>query len=231
MFPLVTATMSPRYAFSDGRDGAALIRIADTAQPCPGLALRLRTVIDCTPGAARMPPVTIDFLKTNPPAPQPHQRRVVTARFTCDAGDFVLIRQTRRIQAMVSAAGLLPACAPSVDGFLRLCCASAAHSFYKAVAVTVEAGDPGSILAGGGDEPPEDEGDMRTAGECAVCYEEYLVGGVVAVGLLVCGHAFHRGCIDRWTAVKRLCPSCRAPVPWGGEVPTWDVVSGSYLSL
>ncbi|CAN6238623.1 unnamed protein product [Urochloa humidicola] len=229
--------MSPSYAFGDGPDGRPLIHIRDTALPCAGVALRLRAVIDCTPSQARMPPVTIDFLTKNlmPALKQPWS--AAAARFTCDAGEFILTIQMRRVEAMVAAAGLPPACAPSVDGFLRLSLSSAANSFYKAVAVTVEAGDPGSILAAGGDDepPPESEDEaVPPAGDCAICYEGYLDGGgAAAVRRLACGHAFHRGCIDSWTAMNRSCPCCRAPVPRGGEleVPTWDVVSGSYLSM
>ncbi|CAN6252293.1 unnamed protein product [Urochloa humidicola] len=154
--------MSPRYSFGDGRDGVSRICIWDTALPCPGVALRLRTVIDCTPSAARMPPVTIDFLKNIPALPQQRRGvataiRVVTGRFTCDAGDFVLINQIWRVELMLAAAGLPLACAPSVNGFLQLSAASAANTFYKAVAVTVEAGDPVSILAAAGGDEPEDE--------------------------------------------------------------------------
>ncbi|KAK8462607.1 hypothetical protein SEVIR_1G234601v4 [Setaria viridis] len=79
---------------------------------------------------------------------------------------------------MVAAAGLPPKCAHSVNGFLHLSASSAANSFYKAMAVTVEAGDPGSILL------DVDEGDGQAAvppgaeaGERAICYREHLVGG------------------------------------------------------
>lgn len=27
---------------------------------------------------------------------------------------------------------------------------------------------------------------------------------------LICGHKFHRKCIDKWTATNRSCPTCRA---------------------
>ncbi|CAO2039622.1 unnamed protein product [Urochloa humidicola] len=162
--------MPPRYAY-----GVSRIRIWDTALPCPGVALRLHTVIDCTPSAARMSPVTIDFLKKLLPSPQQRRgaaaatNRVVTGRFTCDAGDFVLINQIRRVELMVAAAGLPPACATSVNAFLQLSAATAANSFYKAVAVTVEAGDPDSIFASGGD-LPEDEGEpARAACRPAAC--------------------------------------------------------------
>nr|QIE48572.1 hypothetical protein [Trametes gibbosa] len=47
------------------------------------------------------------------------------------------------------------------------------------------------------------------------------------LGLLNCGHAFHKACIDRWLGrSKALCPNCRAPVRissskfgegWGGR--------------
>ncbi|CAN6245095.1 unnamed protein product [Urochloa humidicola] len=133
---------------------------------------------------------------------------------------------------MVVAAGLPPQCAPFVNGFLYVSASRAANSLYKTVVVTVEAGDHGSILAAAGDEREGDEEEEEVppgadAGECAICYGEYLVSGAATVGL-ACGHAFHRSCIDRWTAVKLTCPYCRAPVPSGGQEPS---VSGSRQPL
>jgi energy-converting hydrogenase Eha subunit B len=37
------------------------------------------------------------------------------------------------------------------------------------------------------------------AGECAICYGEYLVGGATSVTPL-CGHMFHRRCLEPSTA-------------------------------
>ncbi|KAF8677846.1 hypothetical protein HU200_046438 [Digitaria exilis] len=115
---------------------------------------------------------------------------------------------------MVAAAGLPLECAPSVKCFVRKAASNATNSFYKAVGVTVEAGSPGSIVV----EDDEGEGEEveevppgADAGECAICYAEYLVGGATSVSL-PCGHTFHRRCIDRWTSVKRSCPYCRGPV-------------------
>jgi hypothetical protein len=36
-----------------------------TAQPCPGVAFRFHTVIDCTLGEEPMPLVTIEFVNNN----------------------------------------------------------------------------------------------------------------------------------------------------------------------
>ncbi|PUZ76520.1 hypothetical protein GQ55_1G297700 [Panicum hallii var. hallii] len=208
--------MSPRYAHVDGPDGGYSQCISDVALPCPGVALRLNTVIDCRPGEDRMPPVTIDFVKSLPPAAQ------LAGRFECDSGDFILFSQLRRVADMVAAAGLPPECAPSVHDFVRLSARSATNTFFRAVAISVEACAPGSIAAdeheGGGGEVP----DGAPTGECAICYAEYVVGAATSV-IPPCGHTFHRSCLDRWTSVKRSCPFCRAPVPvvydywWSGE--------------
>ncbi|OEL27155.1 hypothetical protein BAE44_0011821 [Dichanthelium oligosanthes] len=205
--------MAPRYAYGDdGPDGAACFRIWETALPCAGVALRLSTVIDCRPGEDRMPPVTIDFLKSLPPH-QGDAALQVAGRFTCDCGDFVFLIKLQRVEEMVAAAGLPPECVPSVKDFLYLSASNAANSFYKAMAITVEAGvdeDEDEEVPAGAD-----------AGECAICYREYLIGGATSVRP-PCGHTFHRRCLDRWTSVKRTCPYCRAPVPeehdfWDGE--------------
>lgn len=43
--------------------------------------------------------------------------------------------------------------------------------------------------------------------ECVVCWAGYEVGASVCE--LRCAHIFHRACIQKWMAVKRLCPLCR----------------------
>ncbi|KAF8693756.1 hypothetical protein HU200_039178 [Digitaria exilis] len=115
---------------------------------------------------------------------------------------------------MVAAAGLPLECAPSVKCFVRKAASNATNAYYKAVGVTVEAGSPGSIVADddeGEGEELEEVPPGADAGECAICYAEYLVGGATSASL-PCGHTFHRRCIDRWTSVKRSCPYCRGPV-------------------
>ncbi|RLM78060.1 putative RING zinc finger domain superfamily protein [Panicum miliaceum] len=206
--------MSPRYAHVDGPDGgySRCISISDIALPCPGVALRLNTIIDCRPGADRMPPVTIDFVKSMPPAAQ------LAGRFECDSGDFILFSQLRRVAEMVAAAGLPPECAPSVNDFRHQ------HLLQGGGDLSVEACAPGSLAAdeaeaeGEGEEVPPG----AVTGECAICYAEYVVGAATSV-TPPCGHTFHRRCLDRWTSVRQSCPYCRAPVPvvydycWSGE--------------
>ena len=93
------------------------------------------------------------------------------------------------------------------------------------MAITVEAGAPGSIVVDEDEDEDEDEEVLPGAvvGECAICYKEYLVGGATSVKL-PCSHThtFHRKCLDRWTAVNRTCPCFRAPVP--EEQEYWDEV-------
>ncbi|CAO2039621.1 unnamed protein product [Urochloa humidicola] len=219
--------MPARYAY-----GVHRIHIRDTALPCPGVALHFRAVVDYNPREARIPLLTIlNNLSPRPRGGGTAAAPQVAKRFTRDTtGDFcALISQLQRVEAMVVAAGLPPKCAPFVNGFLYVSLSRAAYSLYTTVVVTVEAGDPGSIRDAAGDEREGDKEEEvppgADAGECAICYGEYLVGGAATVGL-ACGHAFHRSCIDRWTAVKRTCPYCRAPVPWPwvGQAPS---VSGS----
>uniref|UniRef100_A0A7N0TPV2 RING-type E3 ubiquitin transferase n=1 Tax=Kalanchoe fedtschenkoi TaxID=63787 RepID=A0A7N0TPV2_KALFE len=42
---------------------------------------------------------------------------------------------------------------------------------------------------------------------CCICQEEYSVGD--NLGILDCGHSFHRACVKQWLMVKNLCPICK----------------------
>ena len=42
-------------------------------------------------------------------------------------------------------------------------------------------------------------------GECPVCYN------TMELSLLVCGHAFCRGCIHQWHSKCQTCPCCKQP--------------------
>jgi hypothetical protein len=214
-------SMTPRYIYAYGPDGSYSLNIQLTALPCPGMALHLNTAIDLTVDnywLFRIPPITIDFLNKLPqqseaPTPASAVTTQLTRRFTCSTGDFVLCRQPQRVEEMVTAAGLPLECAPSVAEFISLSVRS--NSYRKPVAMTVEVGAPV--------DEDEDEDEELPPGavveECAICYKEYLVGGATSVKL-ACSHTFHRKCLDRWTAVNRTCPYCRAPVPV--EQDYWD---------
>lgn len=40
--------------------------------------------------------------------------------------------------------------------------------------------------------------------ECSICFEPMLYPKT-----LICGHKFHKKCIDKWTATNPSCPTCR----------------------
>ncbi len=44
-------------------------------------------------------------------------------------------------------------------------------------------------------------------GECCICYE-----GMVEGKMLICGHIYHKECINKWFKEKRICPYCRHKV-------------------
>lgn len=44
-------------------------------------------------------------------------------------------------------------------------------------------------------------------GDCVVCLDG--IGGGQTVRRLECGHAFHKGCIDKWLRQKACCPICQ----------------------
>ncbi|KAL1547046.1 RING-type E3 ubiquitin transferase [Salvia divinorum] len=47
--------------------------------------------------------------------------------------------------------------------------------------------------------------------ECSVCLSELAAEGEECCELAACGHAFHRGCVERWLIGHApTCPLCRA---------------------
>lgn len=43
---------------------------------------------------------------------------------------------------------------------------------------------------------------------CAICLDDYTSGQ--RIGILPCGHVFHKDCIYRWFEEKKVCPICSA---------------------
>ncbi|KAH9855277.1 hypothetical protein C2E23DRAFT_815072 [Lenzites betulinus] len=89
---------------------------------------------------------------------------------------------------------------------------------------------------------PDPEAPEQTLGDCAICMDAILVdpslrrskssdgkerpvvsraGGLLGkVGaarktysLAPCHHLFHTACLERWLAIKNICPQCRRPLP------------------
>ncbi|CAO2144541.1 unnamed protein product [Urochloa humidicola] len=56
---------------------------------------------------------------------------------------------------------------------------------------------------------------------CAVCLEEVRRGETAAA--LPCSHSYHPGCVLPWLAAHGDCPCCRAAVPSGELVPTFEI--------
>jgi hypothetical protein len=180
----------------DEPDGRARIRMSRTAQPSPGVALRLRTVIDCTPGEEPVPPVTIEFVNNNLPPAGEAAHQVTAARFMFSCDEYIAFsKQLRAVEGMLAAAGLPRECTSSVNEFCRLSAASAINMYYASVAITVEADAPENVVD---DEDEEVVPDGADTGDCAICYSEYVVGGATSVKL-PCGHVYHRKCVDKWT--------------------------------
>lgn len=229
---------------SKGRD---IFRIRDTAQPCPGVGLRFTAVINCSLGDERMPLLTMDILnKTTlfpPPAshaaaargesstqsgggsaPPAAAEEQVTPRITCSSGDFLASSQLQLVEETVVAAGLPRECAPSVDAFCRFSAGCASDLFFALVSIVVEADEPGNIVAVDIDEEDDEEEEVRDGAEvedCSICYMEYVVDGARTIELL-CGHMYHRKCLDRWTRTTASCPYCRGPVPVPEDDCFWD---------
>ena len=56
-------------------------------------------------------------------------------------------------------------------------------------------------------EEPEPEPKQEEADECPICLD-----ALDATATLVCGHIFHRACIDDWATFDSNCPCCNVPI-------------------
>ncbi|CAN0854176.1 Putative RING-H2 finger protein ATL50, partial [Linum grandiflorum] len=72
-------------------------------------------------------------------------------------------------------------------------------------------------LEKGGEEDLEKGGGGRRHDEtdCSICLEEFK-GEHECMVLTVCGHIYHRYCIDLWLTNNNHCPVCRGSVRRGG---------------
>lgn len=48
-------------------------------------------------------------------------------------------------------------------------------------------------------------------GECVICLEEWMAGGIVKE--MPCKHRFHGDCIEKWLGLHGSCPVCRHTMP------------------
>ncbi|KAL4250477.1 hypothetical protein ABKN59_006994 [Abortiporus biennis] len=84
---------------------------------------------------------------------------------------------------------------------------------------------------------PDPESPEQSLGDCAICMDAILVdpslrddkksegGGILGkhrlwgqgarktYSLAPCHHLFHTACLERWLAIKNICPQCRRPLP------------------
>ena len=49
--------------------------------------------------------------------------------------------------------------------------------------------------------------EQEEADECPICLD-----ALDTTATLVCGHIFHRACIDDWATTQATCPCCRVPL-------------------
>ncbi|KAJ6982686.1 E3 ubiquitin-protein ligase MPSR1-like [Populus alba x Populus x berolinensis] len=59
--------------------------------------------------------------------------------------------------------------------------------------------------------PKVEIGEDNKDGECAICLEEWELGGVVKE--MPCKHRFHGGCVEKWLKIHGNCPVCRYKMP------------------
>eukprot|EP00928_Gymnodinium_smaydae_P088841 TRINITY_DN7288_c0_g1_i1.p1 TRINITY_DN7288_c0_g1~~TRINITY_DN7288_c0_g1_i1.p1 ORF type:complete len:488 (+),score=106.56 TRINITY_DN7288_c0_g1_i1:1026-2489(+) len=55
---------------------------------------------------------------------------------------------------------------------------------------------------------------------CSVCLEDFAPAGGEIRKTILCGHAFHRQCLQGWLNVNRTCPLCRKDLGSSGESPS-----------
>ncbi|KZT53510.1 hypothetical protein CALCODRAFT_486273 [Calocera cornea HHB12733] len=80
--------------------------------------------------------------------------------------------------------------------------------------------------------PTDAEAPEKSLGDCVICMEPIIIGPDSTVGptgdkasllasvgvrknyaLAPCHHLFHTACLERWLAIKNICPQCRRPLP------------------
>jgi hypothetical protein len=49
---------------------------------------------------------------------------------------------------------------------------------------------------------------QENEGGCAICQDDMVAGNEIRI-ITVCGHKFHKECIDTWFARNVRCPTCR----------------------
>ncbi|KAH9905089.1 uncharacterized protein BXZ73DRAFT_111032 [Epithele typhae] len=61
------------------------------------------------------------------------------------------------------------------------------------------------LLGGGGSGAEERAGFFRSVAGKGAARKSY--------SLAPCHHLFHTACLERWLAIKNICPQCRRPLP------------------
>ena len=74
----------------------------------------------------------------------------------------------------------------------------------------------GEGSAAGGGAPAA--GEAPPATECSICLESFRAEEQVR--RLICGHVFHKGCVDQWFTKVAACPLCRVHPQTGEPMPT-----------
>ena len=49
----------------------------------------------------------------------------------------------------------------------------------------------------------------NATGECSICFEDFEDSATLPQDVLICGHIFHRKCIQEWFNRTLACPFCR----------------------
>merc|ERR1719321_1195117 len=67
--------------------------------------------------------------------------------------------------------------------------------------------------------------------ECSICLHDLAVGEIVRT-LPICGHTFHKSCIDLWVLRRADCPLCKCKVSGcktSGKTPSSDTADFSVM--
>jgi len=69
---------------------------------------------------------------------------------------------------------------------------------------------------------PNSESLEKSLGDCAICMDTIMIDPYIGVNvatarkhysLAPCSHLFHTECLEKWLAIKNICPQCRRPLP------------------
>ena len=148
--------------------------------------------------AERVLPAALVETSANPSPASASDSAVARAAGRADAAAEAVTRLARGVLAAVHSSALRRAALAAMHGV-----------DVTAIVDSAPRGAPPEAIAALLETP---HGPGAEDASCAICLQEFETSGCMVVRLPNCTHAFHRGCISEWLAIRDACPLCKASV-------------------